>query len=100
MRPGGKLDDARRSGARAAPVTPSGLPATRPTTMAIPSVPVKTPAREESKSFTPAFARANSGTMTKEDQGSRACSTRASGETASRDSAAKRSHHPASASGG
>ncbi len=51
-------------------------------------------------SVTPAFASAKSGRITKLDHGSRACSTRASGETASRESQASRSQDVASASGG
>ena len=53
------------------------------------------PARHRARSplsRTPAFASANSGTITKLVHGSSACSIRASGETASRESTASRSH--------
>ena len=49
---------------------------------------------------TPAFASAKIGRITKLVHGNSACSTRASGETDSRESHARRIHDGASASGG
>ena len=72
--------------------TPSGLPSTRPRKMPMPTAPVAASRIDSAESSTPAFARANNGRITKLVHGNSVCSVRAIGETASRESHARRIH--------
>ena len=68
---------------------PAIFPATRPTTIPTDTRLLNASASESEDSRTPAFASANNGRIRKLVHGSRACSTRASGETASFESDAR-----------
>src|SRR6476659_140267 len=89
-----------RTASRVAATTPIGLPSTRATTIAPATVMPVTVSSDDGVRRTPAFANANNGTNTNDVHNSSACSTRAIGETASRDRSASSSHSGASASGG
>ena len=73
--------------------TPSGFPSTSPKKTPRETGAVSASPSRVSDSSTPAFARAKIGRITKLVHGSNACSVRASGETASRESHARRIHH-------
>ena len=74
------------------PQMPSTLPPIRATRIAHATTLPAAAASDDADSSTPMFASANSGRTTKLLHGSRRCSTRVSGETASRESSARRSH--------